>query len=159
MNDYQSLVSSNKVFVKIDKIDYGSFKVDKNTMIIGCVGSRYSFKPYAYTFPVSETTPNKVWDLEYKNAARSSFVLVLFKHRFFGSDIEIGEIELKISGFETNTVTQHEFTLQSPFYGNPVKVTLSVHVSEDGTRGFKAPLSNSLIGDVVIPHQKCYSQK
>lgn len=155
-SSYQSLISDNEVYVRIDSIDTGSFPVKNDTKLIACIGSRHSFLPYSYEFKAGNNV-NHVWNFTYKNQDRSSFVLVLFKRQLFGGDKEIGEIELKLNAFQTNAVTQHTFELHSPQKNAiPAKVTLSVHICEDGSERFNAPEAQSIQNQYEIVHKSTY---
>ena len=155
-SSYQSLISDNEVYVRIDSINTGSFQVKNDTKLIACVGSRHSFLPYAHEFRAGSKV-NHVWNFTYKNQDRSSFVLVLFKRQLFGGDKEIGEIELKLNAFQPNAVTQHTFVLHSPQKNSiPAKVTLSVHICEDGNEKFNAPEAATMHSQYESLHKTTY---
>ena len=85
---------------------------------------------------------------------------VIFKKRYFGSDREIGEIEIKLNAFEFNKVTTHEFTLQSPNPNAvPAKIRVSVHLSDKCTVPFHAPVGQIAIKNFQILHAKTYLPK
>lgn len=153
--DYNKLLNGNRVYVRIDDLSTGSFKLSNQSKLIACVGHRRNYKPYKYEFRANSKNIDKTWRFAYDNIETSSFVVVLFKKKTFGSNKEIGEIELRAAAFQPNTIVTEEFTLISPDSNAiPAKVTLSVHVSENGAKEFKAPKSGLLFSNAVIHRQK-----
>ena len=158
MMGYSSIDDSGKVYVKIDGIDYGTFKASNKANIVAYVGSRSYFRLRPYQFKRSEYMPKNVWSFSYKNARKSTFVVALYKHRYTKSDSEIGEIELRISGFQPNCVTTQQFTMKSPQFGGvPPQIRLTVHVSEDGAPAFQAPPAQSISPNIEVQHTVCYN--
>ena len=152
-----NMKDGNDIYIRIDNIDLGSFEVDSSSKLVACIGSRTSFRPFSVDFPASQKKVDHVWNFKFTNSQKSSFVLVLFKRRFFGQDKEIGEIEIKLNAFPANKVTKHEFVLRSPNPNAiPAKVTLSIHVCEDGSPQFKAPISDSIAPRYEILHRTTY---
>ena len=158
---YLSQDNGKQVFVKINSVDTGSFKVEKDTKLVACVGSRKTFQNSRYEFSAGNSrNVQKVWSFTYKNAQRSSMVFVLYKKKsFFGVDQEIGEIEIKLSALACNRVTVHEFVLRSPDKNAiPARVSLSIHVSENGCKAFTAPEGDKIRSDFEIIHKETFSQ-
>ena len=154
--------NGKQVFIKINSVDTGSFKVQKDTKLVACVGSRKTFPNCRYEFSAgNHTNLNKVWSFTYKNAQRSSLVFVLYKGKtFFGNDQEIGEIEIKLSALACNRVTTHEFVLRSPDKNAiPARVSLSIHVSENGCKAFTAPAGDKIRSDFEIIHKETFTQQ
>ena len=146
----ENLLSRNMVYIKIEDIDYGSFPVDSSTAIVIAFGSRKTYQQNLLTIQGHEHAPKKVWSFGYKNPTKSSFVIVLYKYKFFGKNQEIGEIELRLGGFTENRVTTHEFTMKSPNRGREPKITLTVHVSEDGASAFDAESCSEVKDSVIV---------
>ena len=151
--------NNNDIYLRIDNIDLGSFEVESNSKIVVCLGSRTSYRPYAVDIPATQKRVDKVWNFKYSNFSKSSFVLALFKRKFFGQDKEIGQIEIKLDAFPINKVTRHEFVLRSPNPNAiPPKVTLSIHVCEDGSPQFKAPVTDSVSPRFeILPRRNYYN--
>ena len=136
-NAQMSLLGQNKVHIKFDQIDYGSYRITSSDSVVLAFGSRTGFMNHLMTLQGHEI-PKKVWSFTYRNPSKSSFVIVLYKYKFFGKNEEIGEIELKLSGFHENLVTTHTFPLKSSVRGTPPSVTLTVHISEDQSPPFES---------------------
>ena len=149
--------NNNDIFLRIDNIDLGSFETEPNSKIVVCLGSRNLYRPYSIDIPATQKKLDKVWNFKYSNFSKSSFVLALYKRKFFGQDKEIGQIEIKLDAFPINRVTKHEFVLRSPNPNAiPPKVTLSIHVCEDGSPQFKAPESDNINPRFEILPRKSY---
>lgn len=155
--DNNPINDGHRAYIRIDSIETGSFPVKSDTKLLVMVGPRTSFMLHQKEF-----TPKRIpvisWDYKYNNASKSSFVFALFKKRIFGGNEEIGEVELKLSGFEKNKVVTQDYYLQTPnnkYYN--VKVRISIHCDENGSFPFMAPQDGKLIANPVIIHQKTYS--
>lgn len=110
----------------------------------------------AKEFNLSDKRVSKIWEQRYTNPNKSSFVVSIFKKRMYGCDIKIGEVELKVSGFERDTVVTHEFKLHNgKIRGNQPTVTISVHVSENGAAPFEAPNDGKIVSNVEI-RRRCF---
>ena len=158
MMGYQTLDDNGKVYVRIDSIDFGTFRASPQANIVAYVGSRSAFRLRPYQFKRGESPYKNVWSFSYKNARKSTFVVALYKHRYTKSDSEIGEIELRISGFQLNCVTTQQFTMKSPqFGGAPPQIRLTVHVAEDGAPPFQAPPAQQISPNIEVPHMGCYN--
>ena len=151
--------TTNQAFVKINSIDTGSFKLERDARLSACIGSRKTFKNCPYDFFMADSKRlQKVWTFSYKNAQRSSLVFVLYKKNFFGTDEEIGEIEIKLNALTCNRITNHVFVLRSPDKNAiPAKVSLSIHISENGSKPFQAPEGDKIRSDFEIFHKETYS--
>ena len=156
---YHSLESVNQIYIKIDSLDIGSFPASEKAILKAYVGPRKAYLPFSFEFHKNQALDH-IWNFNFKNADRSSFVIALFKKRYFGSDREIGEIEIKLNAFEFNKVTTHEFTLQSPNPNAvPAKIRVSVHLSDKCTVPFHAPVGQIAIKNFQILHAKTYLPK
>ena len=154
----QNKQNSNQVFIKLESVNLGSFKLEPGTRIKACIGSRSNIKGYPVEFN-QNTVPNHVWTFSYKNLLKSSFVLVLFQSQFLGPEKEIGEIEIRLSAFQKNSVTSHEFILRSPNRNAvPPRVRLSVHVNEDGSNQFSAPNAHAIDDKFEIVRRTSYAE-
>lgn len=153
--DQRPMKEGNKAFIRVDQVNTGSYPIRGNTTFVCCVGPRNSFRNHPSEFGANEV-PLDTWDFDYKNANKSSFALVLFRKKLFGGDEEIGEVELRLSSFQPNTVVTENIKLQSPRnkYFN-VSVKLSVHICDDGSFPFDAP-AGKLLENPVIPHRTTY---
>ncbi|EAY19593.1 hypothetical protein TVAG_228560 [Trichomonas vaginalis G3] len=156
--DYMPLMNGNRAFIRVDGVSTGSFPTNGKTTLVARVGPRSTFMRHGAEF-TEKYRPTQTWDFKYTDPARASFVVVLFKKHLFGGDEEIGEVELRLSAFEANTVVSQEFTLKSPHVQSvPARLRLSVHLSEDGSSAFCAPLNGKVIFNPEIPHKKTYFQ-
>ena len=154
--EYMPLISGNYAYIRVDGVSTGSFHTSGKTTLVARVGPRSSFMGHAAEFN-EKNHPNKTWEFRYNDPARSSFVLVLFKKHLFGGDEEIGEVELRLSAFEPNTVVSEEFTLKSPHnMPVPARARISVHLSEDGSSAFCAPAGGKILANPEIPHKATY---
>ena len=102
MIDFQKRVA----YIRLDKFDLGNFNVDYGAKIVASVGTRSSLLRNAKDFDFLDKNPQKVWELRYHNPNTTSFIFTLAKKRIFGGDIPIGEVELKLSNFETNKIAK-----------------------------------------------------
>ncbi|EAY13654.1 hypothetical protein TVAG_387950 [Trichomonas vaginalis G3] len=154
--EYMPLMNGNRAYIRVDGADTGSYKTNGKTTLVARVGPRNNFMNHAAEFS-EKGFPTQTWEFKYNDPSRSSFVVVLFKKHIFGGDEEIGEVELRLSAFEPNTVVSQEFTLLSPRNQSvPAHVKLSVHLSEDGSCPFCAPFGGKLMANAEIPHKKTY---
>ena len=135
-NEYQ-------IFVKVDKIDFGSFEINPKDQLIICIGPRNSFRGYNQEFTKNDEI-TKVWNFPYKNLLKASIVVALYKQKFFGGDVDLGKIEIALSSLERDKVTKHSFKLRTQKQGQPITVELSIHLNEDGNPAFDAPVTNKL---------------
>ncbi|EAY17427.1 hypothetical protein TVAG_320220 [Trichomonas vaginalis G3] len=155
-NDYMPLMNGNKAYIRVESVNTGGFPVSNKTSLIACVGPRTSFMRHQAEF-TPKTSPSNTWEFKYNDPSKSSFVFCLFKKHLFGGDEEIGEIELRLSGFEPNTVVRSEFTLKSPNSKMvPATAIISVHLCEDGSFPFCAPLDGKVLSNPEIQHSKTY---
>ncbi|EAY19617.1 hypothetical protein TVAG_228800 [Trichomonas vaginalis G3] len=153
--DYLPLMNGNRAFIRIESVSTGSFKTNGKATLVARVGPRTTFMRHSCEF-TEKNKPFQTWDFKYTDPARASFVVVLFKKHIFGGDEEIGEIELRLSAFEANSVVTQEFALKSPSKLNvPAKATISVHLSEDGAEAFDVP-EGKIISNAEIPHKTTY---
>ncbi|EAX89580.1 hypothetical protein TVAG_444990 [Trichomonas vaginalis G3] len=155
--NYMPLLSGARAYVKVDAVDTGSFPgLEGKSDLVMRVGPRHCFMGYGFDFKKGEH-PNHTWEFKYQDAHRSSLVICLFKKRIFGGDEEIGEIELKLSAFEPDTIVTKEYTLKPPDPKNiPARVRISIHLSEDGSMAFSAPAGGKLLCNPEIPHATTY---
>ena len=156
---YLSQETHNQVYVRINSIDTGSFKIEKDSRLLACIGSRKTFRNLPFEFSAGDSAKlQKEWSFSYKNAQRSSIVFVLYKKNFFGTDQEIGEIEIKLNAMNCNRITTHEFVLRSPDKNAiPARVSLSIHLCENGCKAFTAPEGDKIRSDFEIIHKETYS--
>ncbi|EAY12238.1 hypothetical protein TVAG_027910 [Trichomonas vaginalis G3] len=139
MIDFQQRV----VYIRLEKFDLGNFNVDYGSKIVASVGTKSSLLRNAKAFDSMEKYPQKVWEVRYHNQNTTSFIFSLAKKRIFGGDIPIGEVELKISNFEVNTVAKCDCKLKNIANRRlNATATLSVHVCENGAASFNAPEGN-----------------
>ena len=156
---YQALNDSTQVYVRIDSIDLGSFQASNKATLKACVGSRKSFLPFSFEFHKNERIDH-TWSFNFKNANRSSVVIAIFKRRYFGGDHEVGEIEIKMNAFELNTITTHDYVLQSPNPNAvPARVRVSIHVCDNGAPAFCAPETSKIAENFQIHHATTYLAK
>ena len=154
--EYTALISGNRAFIKVDAVDTGSYNMSNKAKLVARVGPRHSFMNHSTEFGLKER-PQGTFDFKYTDPERSSFVCVLFKKHLFGGDEELGEIELRLSAFEPNTVVSKEYTLKTPSSKHiPCRVRISVHLSEDGSNAFCAPAGGKLLANPEIPHKTTY---
>ena len=154
--EYMPLMNGNRAYIRVDGVNTGSFKTSGKTTLVARVGPRNSFMNRAAEF-TEKGFPSKTWEFKYNDPSKASFVLLISKKHMFGGDEEIGEVELKLSAFEPNTVVSQEFKLLSPRNQSvPASVRLSVHLSEDGSCPFCAPFGGKLLANAEIPHKKTY---
>ena len=73
------------------------------------------------------------------------------KARVLGKDEEIGQIELRLSAFKPNVCTTHTFPMRMGG-GDPPKLTLLCHRSEDGCDPFDAPDDELQSQDVIVSY-------
>ena len=130
-----------KVYIKINQIDQKNIN-DSN--IVAYIGSWKAYKNCKH--PNVDIINNKVWKFNYIDKNRSSFVIALFNHiSLFEEDKLIGEIEIKLGSFRSNSVTNHTFILRSTERNKePILINLSIHLSEDGSEPFQAENSEIL---------------
>ena len=137
-----------EIFIRVLNVDIGSFPASNKADLKVCIGPRQHYLDFAYTMKKNETNIPYTWKFYSKNNQRSSFVIALFKKRYFGYNSEIGKVELNLSSFEPNAVTTREFTL-IPSNGNnnneySPRIRLSIHVNKNGSPAFKAPQSEMM---------------
>ena len=153
---YQYFNDNGAIHIKIDRVDLGSFKASQKANIMAYCGPRKTFMNHGCLFKRGEYNPKTVWNFQYSNPRRSTFVIALYKHRYLKPDSLIGEIELRVSGFQPNAVTTTQFTLNCPGCSVPANITLSVHVCENGSDSFAAPTSNTVSNNIVVQRRNCY---
>ena len=162
-NSFDQKQNVGHVYVKVESVSIGSFNASDKATLKMCLTTRRALKmgfhEYCHEFHKNEKVDH-TWSFTYKNKQHSSFVLLLFKRRYFGGDREIGEIELKLDAFATNSVTTHEFVLRSPNENAiPARVTLSVHLSENGSENFNAPQMNILSDKYEVRRKTTFHSK
>ena len=140
---YAKMDESTKVYIKIDKIDFGGYKHDNKSAYMACVGSRNTYKDHGEKFTAKEQHPNHVWTYTVDHVQRASFVFALYKCHFLTSHKEIGHIELKLKGLKPNTITTQEFTLPTDTEGCSPKITFSIHITDNGEKPFTQSLLNN----------------
>ena len=133
-------LNKKQAFVKINDI-----QIERaNKQRIGAyIGSRRVFKNRMFS---CENAKTKTWNFCYSNKNQASFVLALYNQEsMFGNGKLLGEIEIRLSSFKTNHITKHTFILRSTDrYSEPIRVTLTIHLNEDGSKAFSSPESNIL---------------
>ena len=140
----QQLINNEyNIYVKVDKIDFGSYETKPNDQLIVCVGPKNSFRGYPHEFTPKDSV-TKVWSFPYKNQLRASIVVALYKAKFFGGNIDLGKIEISLSALERNKVTKNSFKLRSENTEKPIIVDLSIHLNEDESAAFDAPTTTKL---------------
>ena len=149
---------TNRIYIRIENIDYDSFKISNKASVMAFAGSRKHFRKHPYKFNVSETAPQHVWSFRYDDVSKTSFVLVLYKYRILGADEEIGQVEINLKGFKPNTVTTHEFNLFCPEKNISPKVTISIHINQDGSEPFTAPQCNNIPNNAVMKKTPLFNQ-
>ena len=134
-----------EIFVKVLSVDIGSFPASNKADLKVCIGPRRHYLDFAYDMKKHETNVPHTWTFYSKNSEKSSFVIALFKKRYFGINSEIGKVELKVGSFEPNTVTTREFTLVPPngnkYSSDVARIRVSVHINKNGSPAFSAPQS------------------
>ena len=140
----------NRAYVKINQIKQE--KGDSEN-IVAYIGSRRAYKRGYHSF---NTTCNKTWNFTYKDKNHSSFVVALFNQESVFEDIKLlGEIEIKLSSFKSNCVTNHKFLLRSPDrHSAPITVNLSIHLCEDDSKPFQAGETNILNYEYEVIRRK-----
>ena len=150
--------NKKQAFIKVNEVELPNNS--ENNKIVAYLGSRKAFNNGTITYANPYT---KIWNFVYTDKNHSSFVLALYKESKDSQVQEknelLGEIEIKLSSFKTNSVTKHSFILRS-FDRNslPIIVNLSIHLDEDGSKQFKAPESNILNYEYEIISNKFYSE-
>ena len=134
---YTMMNDSTRVYIKIDKVDFGFQQQQNKSTYMACIGSRNSFKEHGAKFSADEKAPKHVWNYIVNSVPRASFVLGLFKCHFLSSHKEVGQIELKLKGFKPNTITTKEYTLPTNTSGFAPKITLSIHITDNGAQPFQ----------------------
>ena len=134
-------INKKQVFIKINEINLLNNSNNKN--VNAFIGSRKAFKAGISTI---ESDLSKTWSFTYSNKERSSFVLALYDQKsIFGTSKLLGEIEIKLSSFKSNSVTKNTFLLRSlDRNSEPILVTLLLHLNENNSKAFQAPESNIL---------------
>ena len=148
---------TTRVYIKVDRVDFGFSQQQQQqqsnkTTYMACIGSRNTFKEHGSKFTSEERSPNYVWSYVVDNVSRSSFVLGLYKCHFLSSHKEIGHIELKLKGMEPNTITTQEITLPttSNTSGFSPKITLSIHITNNGSEPFRPNYSNNNLTNSLL---------
>ena len=139
-DNYVKQTHYNKTYIKINKIEQQNSSISN---VVAYIGSRKSFKKWNISVSPIE---NKTWELNYTDKNHSSFVVALFNQKsMFEESKLIGEIEIKLGSFQTNRVTNHTFILRCPDrHSEPIRVSLSIHLNEDGSKPFQSCESNIL---------------
>ena len=159
VNGYQQLNDQTIVYLRIESVDLGSFQASNKATLKACVGSRKNFQTFPYEFHRNEKI-NHTWSFNFKNSNRSSVVIAIFKRRYFGGDHEVGEIEIRMNAFQLNTITTHEYTLQSPNpNAAPARIVVSIHVCDNGAPAFCAPETSKIAENFQIHHAATYLAK
>ena len=132
--------NTKQALIRINSIDIEGANVSK---VVAFIGSRKAFKS---GFFHCDSPEEKVWNFKYTNKARASFVLALFSQ---GSMLEnnrlLGEIEIKLSSFKSNSITKHNFILRSEARNmQQICVNLTIHLNENGSKPFDSPESGLL---------------
>lgn len=135
---YEKISNGAPIYIKIDDVDCGSFKLDSKSIIVAAVGPRGSYRDFSHEFPATQRKPQQAWGFKYVNAGNASFVIALYKKRKWVADDLIGEIELKVGDFELNKVVQKEYILKT-FVDMKIlpRIKVSVHVDDLGAPAFK----------------------
>ena len=132
-----------EIFIKVESVDIGSFPASAKADLMVCIGPRKHYMDFAYNMKKYETNVPHIWTFYSKKPQRASFVIALFKKRYFGINSEIGKVELKLNEFQPNTVTTKEFNLVPPnsngFNQFGARIRVSVHLNENGSSAFSAP--------------------
>ena len=147
---YTNLSESTKVYIRIDKVDFGNFKHANKAAYMVCVGSRNTYKDHGAKFTANENAPHHVWSYIVDSVPRASFVLALYKCHFLSSHKEIGRIELRLKGYQPNTITTHEYTLPADSTGCAPKVTITIHISDNGDHPFEHSMMNNNITNALL---------
>lgn len=148
--------NNKRVLIHVRGIDLGSYSATDKAGLVLYVGAPSSFKKYPYPFKCGERNHiDRTWEYHYKVDNNASFVIALYKQHFLG-DKEIGELELKISAFQPNTVITERFELQSPnIAAVPARIELEIHLNTDGSQPFQAP-KGFLFDNPTILHRNFY---
>ena len=153
---YQRLLDSITININMTSVDFGSTGIQPKDTIVACVGTRKNPTAFRHEFPaVDRNSINHTWQFRVNNPQCASFVVVLFKRRFLGGDKEIGEIHLRCSAFEVDTVVSHTFELDTPtFQSVKPKVSLDVHLNTTSAQPFFAT-PGKLDEDFKVEHPAC----
>lgn len=155
-NSRFSGIPVNTAYVRVEAVQPGNVPVKQDTKFIIGVGPRTSVKLHPEEFTV-KSAPTNVWDFQYNNVNTSSFVISLLKKKNFGGNEIIGEVELRLSAFESNKMTTQEFYLQTPnnkYYN--VKVKISVHLCENGSMPFMCETNGKMASNPIIEQRYTY---
>ena len=131
-----------QIFIRVESLDIGSYPASNKADIMVCIGPRKHYMDFAYNMKKNEINVPHTWTFYSKNPATASFVIAVFKKRYFGVNSEIGQVELRLKSFQPNTVTTKDFTLNSAQgSGNsyPARIRVSVHINSNGSTAFNAP--------------------
>ena len=145
-------LNKKQAFIKINDIKLPNINTTK---VVAYVGSRKIFNNGYFNCSKAQS---KVWNFTYSNKNQSSFVIALYNQQSMFSKGELlGEIEIKLSSFKSNSITKHSFLLRSSNRNSePISVSISVHLNEDGSKPFISPESNILNYEYEVINKKFY---
>ena len=151
---YSSLPSDaakreKRISIKIDSIDTGCYPSRDSTKLIACVGPKDSYTNYPCQFTLADGV-HRMWSFTYLNREKSSFVVAIYKKKFFQHNMEIGKIEIPLSSIELYNTTQQEYKIPvRNFSGEPITIKLTIEKAENNLTeigsqiSFSAPASVS----------------
>ena len=145
-------------YIKVTEISLGDYPCSDESELVLAVGPRNYFNEYQFQFPTKNRyNVQHYWKFPFNNEEHSSFVVVLYKHHVMGNG-EIGEIELRLTAFQPNTVVSDIFTLHGPNVDwQPAKCRITVHVDENGAPPFSAPEGFEFDENAEIKHTHTYT--
>ena len=127
---------SHQVFIRIDGFDFGTGEVGKNDVIICSISPKTIHMNQSKVISLKDINrASEFWTYQYRNANRSSFILTVYKKQVYRGNIELGKVEIGLNSFTPNQISKKTCFLTSS-NNSHIKVRLSVHRSENGSKAF-----------------------
>lgn len=147
-NDYSRIGGGAPVYIRIDSIDTGSFKLQEKNTIVATCGPAACYRNFSHEIPATTKNPKLAWGFKYNNADNSSFVIALYKKCMLFDDL-IGMVYVRLSEFAANEVYTKELQLRNhKDEPTDAKIKISVHLDDNGSPAFR-PIKH----EAKIPHK------
>ena len=129
--------NTHRIFISVNGFQFHSFDIENNekiTCIISTKSQRFA-QSKEFIFCGENTKPQN-WSLKYRNRHRSSFILTLIKKQEYKSNIQLGQIEIFLSNFKPNEISNKTLFLKSEQNVLTAQVNISVCIYEGDSKLF-----------------------
>lgn len=137
-------VFRNTCYIQVKNIQLNSnLGVSFDDHISIQIGPKNTYKNFSVKTTIKGSyNIQKQWAFSYKRAETSSFIISVSKTPLFGEPVEIAKSSIQLADFAPDYVTEKIIKLHQKNGSVIGTASLRVHLSEDGSEPFIAPLDS-----------------